>query len=119
MQKKTNKQILHCNFSAYVGNEIAQLRRKKKLSGEQLGCLIGVSQQQMSRYECGTCQITTTTLCLLLQNLDISLWDFFINIGNILEREEPSLYDEFKPLFNVTSMNASWPIHTNNQMILN
>lgn len=37
----------------FIGNKIKQLRKEKGLTGEDLARCIGVSQQQVSRYEQG------------------------------------------------------------------
>lgn len=37
----------------FIGNKIKQLRKEKGLTGEELARCIGVSQQQVSRYEQG------------------------------------------------------------------
>lgn len=96
---KKNYELLLNSFSLSIGSEIARLRRDKELSGEQLGNLIGVSQQQISRYECGVCQITIMTLCLLLRHLEVSFEHFFYRVAIGIEKGKPSLYAEFECLF--------------------
>ncbi|EKT62041.1 helix-turn-helix domain-containing protein [Providencia burhodogranariea] len=107
---KKNYELLLNSFSLSVGAEIARLRRDKGLSGEQLGNLIGVSQQQISRYECGICQITTMTLCVLLRHLEVSLEHFFYRVAVGIEKEKPSLYAEFECLFEKDSDTLSLAI---------
>ncbi|HHR5902538.1 TPA: helix-turn-helix domain-containing protein [Providencia alcalifaciens] len=87
------------SFSQAIADEIASLRRKRLLSGSQLGSLIGVSQQQISRYENGICEITLSTLCLLLHYLGVSLESFFFFVSERIEANEPELYSEFNLLF--------------------
>ncbi|MTC60527.1 helix-turn-helix domain-containing protein [Providencia rustigianii] len=87
------------SFTQAIAAEIANLRRKKLLSGKQLGSLIGVSQQQISRYENGICEINLSTLCLLLHYLDVSLESFFYFVSERIEEEEPRLHTEFQTLF--------------------
>ncbi|HHR5882208.1 helix-turn-helix domain-containing protein [Providencia alcalifaciens] len=87
------------SFSQAIADEIASLRRKRLLSGRQLGSLIGVSQQQISRYENGVCEITLSTLCLLLHYLGVSLESFFFFVSERIEAKEPELYGEFSLLF--------------------
>ncbi|CAG9406797.1 hypothetical protein NVI2019_PEGOAJLN_00123 [Providencia alcalifaciens] len=86
-------------FSRAIADELASLRRNKTLSGKQLGTLIGVSQQQISRYENGICEITLSNLCLLLHYLGISLESFFYFVSERIERMDPALYTEFNSLF--------------------
>lgn len=42
------------NFNIIVGRKIKKYRKEMKLTAEELGQYIGVSQQQISRYELGT-----------------------------------------------------------------
>ncbi|EUC97009.1 MULTISPECIES: helix-turn-helix domain-containing protein [Providencia] len=86
-------------FSRAIADEIACLRRNKLLSGRQLGSLIGISQQQISRYENGICEITLSTLCLLLHYLEISLESFFFFVSKRIEAELSGLNSEFNLLF--------------------
>ncbi|ENY6786356.1 MULTISPECIES: helix-turn-helix domain-containing protein [Providencia] len=87
------------SFADAVGAEIADLRRQKFWSGKQLGRLIGVSQQQISRYENGVCEITTSTLCALLHHLEISLSLFFYRVALRLEKNQSAVYADFGTLF--------------------
>ncbi|MTB66247.1 helix-turn-helix domain-containing protein [Providencia sp. wls1943] len=41
------------NFNIIVGRKIKKYRKEMKLTAEELGQYIGVSQQQISRYESG------------------------------------------------------------------
>lgn len=87
------------SFTKAIADEIAILRRKRLLSGKQLGTLIGVSQQQISRYENGICEINLSTLCILLHYLNVSLESFFYFVSERIEAAEPSLHSEFNTLF--------------------
>lgn len=87
------------SFSRAVADEIASLRKNKLLSGKELGLLIGVSQQQISRYENGICEMTLSTLCILLHYLEVSLESFFFFVSERIEAEVPELYNEFNLLF--------------------
>ncbi|EKT60740.1 helix-turn-helix domain-containing protein [Providencia burhodogranariea] len=50
------------NVNQIVGKEIRKRRKKLGLSGIELAELIGISQQQISRYERGECNITLENL---------------------------------------------------------
>lgn len=92
-----------CGFSSIMGAEIAYLRRERLLSGKQLGDLVGLSQQQISRYETGVCEISTVTLFSLLHQLNVSLDSFFYLVSLRLEKKRPSLYTQYDSLFKTHS----------------
>nr|WP_282553233.1 helix-turn-helix transcriptional regulator [Providencia rustigianii] len=59
------------------------------MSGRELADLIDLSQQQVSRYECGVCNLTIDTLIIILNALDVSLSNFFNQVFlRILEKEK-------------------------------
>lgn len=72
----------------YIGNKIKYYRYHKGISGASLGQMIGVSQQQISRYENGMNIISFSILnklfkCLELSELEVTVFfdeikDFFI-----------------------------------------
>lgn len=66
-----------------VGNEIRKLRLEYGLTASELGALIGVSQQQMSRYELGTNRIDIDTLSRLTYIFKVNIFYFFKNVGFI------------------------------------
>jgi transcriptional regulator with XRE-family HTH domain len=101
MEKKTSHIY---GFSSIMGAEIACLRRGRSLSGKQLGDLVGLSQQQISRYETGVCEISTVTLCSLLHKLDVSLNSFFYLVATRLENSRPSLYQRYNSLFKMNEV---------------
>nr|WP_154325418.1 helix-turn-helix transcriptional regulator [Pantoea sp. 201603H] len=70
--------INHC-----TGKLIKKIRVEKGFTGSALGELTGLSQQQVSRYERGLSQITLIQLVRILIVLDISLEDFFYQLGVI------------------------------------
>lgn len=61
------------NVNQIVGKEIRKRRKKLGLSGMELADLIGISQQQISRYERGECNITLENLFSLAIALEVSL----------------------------------------------
>lgn len=76
-------------FTEAVGQEISKLRRERSMSGRELADLIDLSQQQVSRYECGVCNLTIDTLIIILNALDVSLSNFFNQVFlRILEKEK-------------------------------
>ncbi|MCW2257476.1 transcriptional regulator with XRE-family HTH domain [Providencia alcalifaciens] len=61
------------NINQIVGKEIRKRRKNLGLSGMELADLIGISQQQISRYERGECNITLENLFSLAIALEVSL----------------------------------------------
>lgn len=63
-----------------IGFFIRRARQEKSLSASQLGDLIKISQQQISRYERGINIINIEMLNKILIALDKSWSDFFFNV---------------------------------------
>ncbi|HEC8329734.1 TPA: helix-turn-helix transcriptional regulator [Providencia rettgeri] len=59
-----------------LGQFLRDARIKQSLSGKELGKLINVSQQQVSRYERGKTSISIETMDSILTILDKSWADF-------------------------------------------
>lgn len=64
-------------FTEAIGKEIHKLRKERSMTGKELAHLVNVSQQQISRYECGVCNLTIDTLIIILNALDVPLTEFF------------------------------------------
>ncbi|HGN1704472.1 TPA: helix-turn-helix domain-containing protein [Providencia rettgeri] len=67
------------NVNRIVGREIRKRRKYLGLSGIELANLVGVSQQQISRYERGECNINIENLHILASALDTEMICFFID----------------------------------------
>ncbi|MTC69456.1 helix-turn-helix domain-containing protein [Providencia sp. wls1914] len=57
-------------ISGQVGAFLRKSRKEKNMTGKQLAKLIGISQQQISRYEMGITAITLDQLDIFLSILD-------------------------------------------------
>ncbi|MTB65389.1 helix-turn-helix domain-containing protein [Providencia sp. wls1943] len=57
-------------ISGQVGTFLRKARKEKNMTGKQLAKLIGISQQQISRYEMGITAITLDQLDIFLSILD-------------------------------------------------
>lgn len=64
-----------------AGAVIRSLRKEKNLSGYDLGCLTGLSQQQISRYERGSNHLTLNLLIAILLALDTTPEDFLYQMN--------------------------------------
>lgn len=67
------------NVNRIVGREIRKRRKHLGLSGIELANLVGVSQQQISRYERGVCNINIENLHVLANALETEMICFFID----------------------------------------
>ncbi|WP_255426000.1 helix-turn-helix domain-containing protein [Providencia sp. JUb39] len=63
-------------YTKAVGYEIYLLRKRRSLSGKDLANLLNISQQQVSRYERGICNITIDMLVQVLNVLKMPIQDF-------------------------------------------
>ncbi|HDF2330308.1 TPA: helix-turn-helix transcriptional regulator [Morganella morganii] len=66
------------NASLYrmTGALIKELRVSRRMSGEILGGLLGISQQQISRYERGESKLTLNQINNISYVFNMSLWEF-------------------------------------------
>ena len=61
----------------FLGTKLKQLRIRRKLSMAQIGEVLEVSPQQISRYESGQHRMTASALFRLARGLDMPLAWFF------------------------------------------
>lgn len=95
-----------------MDNKLKELRKKKKLTQQDMADLIGVSLVQYFKYEKGVTDITTSTLVKLAQILDCSVDDILglnprISPSNIFPLEKPIML----PVYGEIA--AGVPINTN------
>lgn len=64
------------SISLAIGRTLKRLRQNQGLTGADFGRLVNLSQQQISRYECGINHINVSMLLLLLEKLDITVGEF-------------------------------------------
>ena len=82
-----------------IGREIAYLRKAKGLSGAELGKSVGLSQQQISRYERGIARLDLGLMIYLLSKLDISFNDFITRLVKEVKVNYPAVYRKYHFLF--------------------
>ncbi|ELX8379453.1 helix-turn-helix domain-containing protein [Providencia vermicola] len=63
-------------ISLAIGRTLKRIRKSQGLTAGQFGKLVNLSQQQMSRYECGSNRINVCLLLLLLDKIDITIDEF-------------------------------------------
>lgn len=82
-----------------VGRQIYLTRRGRGLTGSELAEKLGVSQQQVSRYERGVCRIDVDALVYLLNQLNVPLDVFFHDMSLTLKELSPETYAQYHSLF--------------------
>lgn len=80
-------QIFKKELHTVIGQEIKTLRKSKGITGYELGSIIKLSQQQISRYENGDSAIPLDTLILILRVFNISPEKFIHRVLFILNRD--------------------------------
>lgn len=60
-----------------IGRKIKRLRQEYKISGADLARVIGISQQQLSRYENGLSDISTSKIMLISIYFNVDVVFFF------------------------------------------
>lgn len=86
-------------LSRAVGHQIYVARKLRGMTGKELGVKLGVSQQQVSRYERGICRVDVDVLVCILNELQVPLHDFFMKVSLILKEKSPGTYQEYHSLF--------------------
>ena len=61
------------DIKVYVGSRIRSVRQSLNMSGEELGSRVGLSQQQISRYESGQSMMTIGILFLISEALNVPI----------------------------------------------
>ncbi|AXY35078.1 helix-turn-helix domain-containing protein [Yersinia pseudotuberculosis] len=79
-----------------IGKRIQQRRKEKKLTAASLSEEIGVSQQQLSRYERGTNKINVTHLIDIASHLDTPISWFFIGHDEDKKQAPEQVYQSVK-----------------------
>ncbi|BBU94549.1 MULTISPECIES: helix-turn-helix domain-containing protein [Providencia] len=73
-----SENIIKPTFNIIVGKKIKKHRKEMKLTAEELGRYIGVSQQQISRYESGVNHINIDFLSQLSELFKVPIQVFLI-----------------------------------------
>ncbi|WP_274370339.1 helix-turn-helix domain-containing protein [Morganella morganii] len=83
-------------ISLFIGQQIMRKRKSSGLSGKALAELLGLSQQQISRYEQGVTNIRASTLLQLSFLFDVDVKSFFIDCIDTNNRLNTLNYKEKK-----------------------
>ncbi|HCT5880520.1 TPA: helix-turn-helix transcriptional regulator [Morganella morganii] len=82
------------SLSAYIGSLIRDERRQQRLTGRDFAKLVHISQQQISRYECGKTHFSLELLFRFFQALKMEREQveyFFHKILNELYRDDETV----------------------------
>lgn len=79
----STKKIKHVYINQCIGMVLREFRKCKGLSGAELAKLVGLSQQQISRYESGKNQVTLYMLFEILIALEVSIEKFILELKNM------------------------------------
>lgn len=93
------------DINKYAGQLIRTLRIRHELSGRELGDMLGMSQQQISRYENAKSDISLKTLTKFAEIFNYTLLQFIAEMSVLLEKQTQTVICENKittELFNST-----------------
>lgn len=68
-------------IDVYIGQTIARLRRRQGLSQKDLAATLGVSFQQIQKYEVAANRISASSLYRILKALEVSFAAVFTELG--------------------------------------
>ena len=95
MENKQNSKLTNPITIKLIGRRIFVLRQAKKISREKLAFKIGISHQQLYKYEMGQSRITVDRLLDIAKALDIKPKDFLPNKRIGTGTDTSKLFDNF------------------------
>ncbi|MEH7216185.1 helix-turn-helix domain-containing protein [Bacillus toyonensis] len=100
------------DISKYVGQQIKNFRKLKKMTQKELGLRIGKKHNTISSYENGTNEPEQDVLFAIAQALDISINDLFPPTNEVYKTNTPtiSLLSESTYTYVPTSISAGLPL---------
>ena len=94
------------NFNIEIGRRLRMYRQKRKISQEQLGNMLGISFQQIQKYENGQNRLFAERAAIIAEILSVSLIDLIPEcdgkiatqkLSSLEAMEIASIYDSFSP----------------------
>ncbi|KGA59621.1 MULTISPECIES: helix-turn-helix domain-containing protein [Proteus] len=85
------KKRLKKDINFIVGRQLKALRLKKTLNGTQLGKMLGISQQQVSRYENGVTTLSIDAIVTICLCFNLSLKEFLAPLMVLTENKNESI----------------------------
>jgi transcriptional regulator with XRE-family HTH domain len=71
------RRLRSSDIDRFLGHRIKQLRLLARMSQQQVAHQLGVSPQQMHKYEKGTDRVSTGQLLVIAQTLEVAVADLF------------------------------------------
>lgn len=65
------------DFDAHIGQKLKALRTLKNITQEELAISLGITFQQVQKYETGSNRISATRLYAIAKKLDVNIVDFY------------------------------------------
>ena len=96
--KPYRKTMLRKDIDFIVGRQLRTLRLQQALNGTQLGKILGISQQQVSRYENGVTTLSIDTIVTLCLYFNLSLKAFLAPLIVLTENTNKNESIETLPL---------------------
>jgi transcriptional regulator with XRE-family HTH domain len=77
------------DIDRFLGSRIRKLRLLACVSQQQVATRLGITTQQMHKFEKGTDQVSAAQLLAIAQRLDVAVADLFAGYGNGAPRDPP------------------------------
>lgn len=87
MEVSTPKQLNAAEIDRHVGDRIRRRRVMLGLTQEQLGEALGISYQQIQKYETGANRVSAGRLFMISQILEVGIATLFDGLGEEVERD--------------------------------
>lgn len=92
------KERLRKDIAVIIGRRLKSLRLKHALNGTQLGKILGISQQQVSRYENGVTTLSIDTIVIICLYFNLSLREFLAPLMVLTENESKNKNESIETL---------------------
>ncbi len=99
------KEMIRKDINFIVGRQLRILRLKQELNGAQMGSILGISQQQVSRYENGVTTLSIDTIVTICIYFSLPLKEFLAPLMVLTENKNESI--EIIPLPSTISLDIT------------
>lgn len=94
LQTPYRQEMFKKDIDFIIGRRLRALRLKQSLNGTQMGRILGISQQQVSRYENGMNSLSPAMMVTLCVYFNISLECFLSPLISVLEKDNADNEEE-------------------------
>ncbi len=67
------------DLDVYIGDRVRKRRSVRRMSQKELGAALGITCQQIQKYECAKNRISVSSLCVIAQTLGVPITYFVPN----------------------------------------